>query len=153
MASNPSGVVERLLGRRGAPLGLTLVEQRGGEPNAVHDADAVEPRLPEFQRILEVGARSFAGTAKLGEVPGGNRAGTGVLDNVEVRDPSGDVLSEPVRQEFIGVAEMLLGLALVAEGRVHSPCLRGDQRFYRGHLRLHRGDAEETEGVVGATCG
>lgn len=121
---NPSGVVERLLGCRGAPLGLALVEQRGGEPNAVHDADAVEPRLPESQRILEVGARSFAGTAKPGEVPGGDRAGTGVLGSVKVRDPFGDVLAEPVRHKLIGATADFQSLRIVYETRVTGGDLR-----------------------------
>ncbi|WP_326647363.1 hypothetical protein [Streptomyces sp. NBC_01750] len=56
---------------------------------------------------------------------GGDRAGAGVLGAVEVRDPFGDVVAEPVRQELVGVAEVCLRLALVAEGP-HAP-VRGHE--------------------------
>ncbi|MFI9296757.1 hypothetical protein [Streptomyces gardneri] len=68
-----------------------------------------------------------------GQIASGDRAGAGVLCGVEVRDPLRG-LTEPVGQEFVGVAEVPVGLALVAEGRVNPAGLRGDQRPRRGYL-------------------
>ncbi|MCX5252528.1 MULTISPECIES: hypothetical protein [Streptomyces] len=93
-------------------------------------------------------ARHSAAAVESGEVAGGDRAGAGMLGRVEVAHPLGDVVAESVRQEAVGVAEVPVGLPLVAEGRVHPAGLRGDQRSRRGQGGLLRGDAEETEGVL-----
>ncbi|MER5465825.1 hypothetical protein ABT010_35215 [Streptomyces sp. NPDC002668] len=71
-------------------------------------------------------ARGPSATSECGEAAGGDRAGACVLGAVDVRDPFGDVVAEPVRQEFVGVAEVSLRPALVAEGphgsvRGHDP--------------------------------
>ncbi|MGW0363671.1 hypothetical protein [Streptomyces sp. NPDC002990] len=95
--------IERRLGRLGAPLGLALLEQRGGQTDAVHDADALEPRLTQRDRVLEVDPRGPVATAESGEVARGDRAGAGVFGRVLVAHPRRDAIAGPARQEFVAM--------------------------------------------------
>ncbi|MCC2280877.1 hypothetical protein LKL35_36755 [Streptomyces sp. ET3-23] len=67
--------------------GLALVEQGGGQSDAVHDLHPLEPRLAQGEGVGEVAAGGPVAVPGLGEVAGGDSAGAGVLGGVEVRDP------------------------------------------------------------------
>ncbi|MCF3137542.1 hypothetical protein [Streptomyces olivochromogenes] len=121
--------VECLLG--GASLDPALVEQRGSQADAAHHLHAVEAWLAQRERVLEVNARGPV-AAETSEVSGGDRAGAGVLGGVEGAHPLRDVGAEAVRQELVGGAEVRLGPALVAEGRVRPAVWEATNAFVAG---------------------
>ncbi|MFF8023880.1 hypothetical protein ACFZDJ_22730 [Streptomyces sp. NPDC007896] len=99
-------------------------------------------------RVLEVNARCPV-AAETSEVSGGDRAGAGQLGSVEVAHPLRDVGAEPVRQELVGGAEVRLGLALVAEGRVHPAVWEATNAFVAGIAAFLAMTPRRPRGVLG----
>ncbi|RYJ24048.1 hypothetical protein CU044_5210 [Streptomyces sp. L-9-10] len=129
-------------------LSLALVEQRGGKSDAVHDPDTIESGRTESQRIPEVAAGSLT-TALSCQVTSGYRAGAGMFGGVEVRHPVG-YIAKSAGKNLISGSHVPVGLALVAEGRVHPSGLRSDQGIHYWPPGFSRSNTEEAESVIRA---